>query len=36
MEERATPWDYLYRPLDKTIDQLEWLANQMRAPRIWS
>jgi hypothetical protein len=25
------PWNHQYSPLDKTIDQLEWLANQMRA-----
>lgn len=25
------PWNNLYSPLDKTIDQLEWLARQLRA-----
>jgi hypothetical protein len=25
------PWNNLYAPLDRTIDQLEWLANQIRA-----
>jgi hypothetical protein len=25
------PWTHLYGPLDRTIDQLEWLANQIRA-----
>lgn len=24
------PWNNLYAPLDRTIDQLDWLANQMR------
>jgi hypothetical protein len=24
------PWNHQYSPLDKTIDQLEWLAGQMR------
>lgn len=25
------PWNDLYSPLDKTIDQLEWLARQLRS-----
>ncbi|HEY7035625.1 MAG TPA: hypothetical protein VH482_30065 [Thermomicrobiales bacterium] len=24
------PWNFDYSPLDRTIDALEWLANQMR------
>jgi hypothetical protein len=24
------PWDHVSSPLDRTIDQLEWLASQMR------
>ena len=24
------PWNHDYSPLDRTIDQLEWLANQLR------
>lgn len=24
------PWNFDYSPLDRTIDQLEWLTNQMR------
>lgn len=24
------PWNFDYSPLDRTIDQLEWLASQMR------
>ncbi len=24
------PWTFDYSPLDRTIDSLEWLANQMR------
>jgi hypothetical protein len=24
------PWNFEFSPLDRTIDSLEWLANQMR------
>lgn len=28
------PWNNIYAPLDRTIDQLEWLANQIRADLV--
>ena len=28
------PWNHQYSPLDRTIDQLEWLASQMNTDLI--